>query len=151
MKIDETFSIAINAIKANKTRTFLTMLGIIIGVAAVILLVSIGSGLQQYITKEFEDLGTNLVMVMPGQMRFEDEGGREGGPPGVSSNKLTLKVVDKLERGEYIQDVLPIVTNLIPLVLPLPPKNILISVSKKWRRAGISLRPRGQGAKKWLF
>jgi putative ABC transport system permease protein len=113
MKIDETFSVALNAIKANKSRTFLTMLGIIIGVAAVILLVSIGSGLQQYITKEFEDLGTNLIMVMPGQMRFEDEGGREGGPPGVSSNKLTLKVVDKLERGEYVQDVLPIVTKSV--------------------------------------
>jgi len=110
MQIDETFDIAITAIKTNKTRTFLTMLGIIIGVAAVILLVSIGSGLQQFITKEFESLGTNLIMIMPGKMQFEDEGGREGGPPGVTSNKLTLKLTDKLKRGEYVEDVLPIVT-----------------------------------------
>lgn len=87
------------------------MLGIIIGVASVILLVSIGSGLQQYITKQFEELGTNLIMVMPGKMRFEDEGGREGGPPGVATNKLTLKIANELERkGEYVESVLPIVT-----------------------------------------
>jgi putative ABC transport system permease protein len=110
MQIDETFQIALKAIKTNKSRTFLTMLGIIIGVAAVILLVSIGSGLQQYITKEFEELGSNLIMVMPGKMQFSDEGGREGGPPGVTSNKLTLKVVNKLERGEYVENVLPIIT-----------------------------------------
>jgi len=113
MQIDESFEIALKSIRTNKSRTFLTMLGIIIGVAAVILLVSIGSGLQQYITKEFEELGSNLIMVMPGKMQFSDEGGREGGPPGVTSNKLTLNVVNKLKRGSYIEDVLPIVTKAL--------------------------------------
>jgi len=113
MQIDEAFRIAINAVRSNKIRAILTMLGIIIGVAAVILLVSIGSGLQQYITKEFESLGSNLIMVMPGKIQFHDEGGREGGPPGVTNNKLTLKVMQKLERGTYIEDVLPVVTKSV--------------------------------------
>lgn len=111
MQIDETFQVAINAIKTNKSRTFLTMLGIIIGVAAVILLVSIGSGLQQFISQQFEELGSNLIMVMPGKVQFHDEGGREGGPPGVATNKLTLKIASDLKRkGNYIESVLPIVT-----------------------------------------
>lgn len=106
----EAFKIALSAIKTNKTRTFLTMLGIIIGVAAVILLVSIGSGLQKFITKQFEELGSNLVIIMPGQVRFQDEGRREGGPPGIATNKLTLELAKKLERKlNYAEAVLPIV------------------------------------------
>jgi len=96
MKIDEAFQIGFNAIKGNKIRAFLTMLGIIIGVAAVILLVSIGSGLQQYITRQFEDLGSNLVIIMPGKVSFQDEGAREGGPPGIAANKLTFLPCEQL-------------------------------------------------------
>ena len=110
MKVDEAFQIAFDAIRINKMRAFLTMLGIIIGVAAVILLVSIGSGLQKYITQQFEDLGSNLVMVMPGKVSFQDEGKREGGPPGIATNKLTLKMAKDLERKmTYAEAVLPIV------------------------------------------
>jgi putative ABC transport system permease protein len=114
MKIDEAFQIGFNAIKGNKIRAFLTMLGIIIGVAAVILLVSIGSGLQQYITRQFEDLGSNLVIIMPGKVSFQDEGAREGGPPGIAANKLTFKLAQDLERKLlYAKTVLPVVAKSV--------------------------------------
>lgn len=110
MNFGETFKLALSAVKTNKVRTFLTMLGIIIGVTAVILLVSIGSGLQQFITDQFQELGSNLIMIMPGKFSFQDEGRREGGPPGISSNKLTLEVANRMERkGKYFKSVLPIV------------------------------------------
>lgn len=114
MRIDEAIQIAFEAIKNNKMRAFLTMLGIIIGVAAVILLVSIGAGLQKLITEQFEELGSNLVFIMPGKVSFQDEGKREGGPPGIATNKLTLKISNELERKLiYTKAVLPIVAKTV--------------------------------------
>jgi len=80
----ETHKIAIKAIFANKVRSFLTMLGVIIGVSSVILLVAIGSGLQEYITGQFKDLGTNTLFVVPGSQGFK-------GDPSLafSNNKLS--------------------------------------------------------------
>ena len=72
------------------------MLGIIIGVSAVILLVSIGQGLQSYITQQFESLGSNLVMVLPGKVG--GSGGGISGAPNLAGSKLTLSDVDKLSR-----------------------------------------------------
>ncbi|HCU58393.1 MAG TPA: multidrug ABC transporter substrate-binding protein [Alphaproteobacteria bacterium] len=61
-----TFSIAIRAIKANKMRSILTSLGIIIGVAAVIIMLAIGNGAQITIQNEMKSMGTNLVMIRSG-------------------------------------------------------------------------------------
>lgn len=69
----ETHKIAIKAIFANKVRSVLTMLGIIIGVSSVILLVAIGSGLQEYITGQFKDLGANTLFVVPGSQGFRGD------------------------------------------------------------------------------
>lgn len=89
----EILSSAIEAIRINKLRSGLTALGIIIGVASVILLISIGSGLKNYITGQFEQLGSNLLFVIPGQI---GAGGR--GPGGATINKLTAKHVDLIKR-----------------------------------------------------
>jgi putative ABC transport system permease protein len=64
----EIFKVALRSLWANKMRSFLTMLGIIIGVAAVIILVSIGNGLKVYIEEQFEALGSNLIYVYPGDL-----------------------------------------------------------------------------------
>jgi putative ABC transport system permease protein len=56
---------ALRALSANKLRSALTMLGIIIGVSAVIALLSIGQGVEQFINQQFDALGTNLLFVMP--------------------------------------------------------------------------------------
>ncbi|MFI5241289.1 MAG: ABC transporter permease, partial [Microgenomates group bacterium] len=62
MAITEISKLAFRSLLRNKVRSILTMLGIIIGVSSVILLVSIGQGLQRYITDQFEQLGANLVV-----------------------------------------------------------------------------------------
>ena len=61
-----TIKIAVNALSINKMRSGLTMLGIIIGVAAVIAMLSVGSGARTQISKEISSLGSNLLMVWPG-------------------------------------------------------------------------------------
>ncbi|PKQ16825.1 MAG: permease [Actinobacteria bacterium HGW-Actinobacteria-7] len=85
MSFFESFRIALRALTANKVRSALTMLGVIIGVAAVILLVAIGSGVQQEITGQIEGLGSNLLFVFPGN--FSGGGGGGAGGPGVEIQK----------------------------------------------------------------
>ena len=67
--IVESVGIALRALTVNKLRAALTMLGIIIGVAAVITLMSVGAGVQEYITGQFAGLGTNLLFVFPGSSK----------------------------------------------------------------------------------
>jgi putative ABC transport system permease protein len=66
MNIFENIRNALGAINSNKMRSALTMLGIIIGVASVVLLVAIGQGTQQSVTAQIQNLGTNLLTVSPG-------------------------------------------------------------------------------------
>ena len=76
--------IALQAIRANKMRSLLTMLGIIIGVAAVIAVVSIVQGLNYVIATQFEGVGVTYIMVFPRQdLQDPDLAGREAGSPGA--------------------------------------------------------------------
>ncbi len=98
---------ALRSLWRNKSRSILTMLGVIIGVGSVILLVAIGNGLKQYVTDQFEQFGANSIYVAPGEL-FGDSGG------GFSSNDQvtallsnTLRYEDVLEirrMREYISD-----------------------------------------------
>ncbi|MBI2010615.1 MAG: ABC transporter permease [Candidatus Chisholmbacteria bacterium] len=107
MRFRNIFRVAFRSLLTNKTRSLLTTLGIVIGVMAVILLVSLGSGLEKQITKQFEDLGTNLLFVMPGKFHFRDA--REGGPPGVAINKITLKEAeDVANKAKGVVGTLPV-------------------------------------------
>ncbi len=81
MDVFETLKMARDSLVANKLRSVLTMLGVIIGVAAVILLVSIGEGARLYIKKELGDLGTNILVVVPG--KTSREGGMHMGTSAV--------------------------------------------------------------------
>jgi putative ABC transport system permease protein len=69
MNLIESVRIAFGALAANKLRAALTMLGIIIGVAAVIALMSIGKGVQASVTAQIQGLGSNLVFIRPGSVR----------------------------------------------------------------------------------
>lgn len=106
----EVSKLALTALKANKLRSGLTMLGVIIGVTSVILLVSIGSGLQKYIEKQFEILGSNIIIVMPGGYDLESGGlGGVHGPPNIQGSKLTLSHVRDLEKlGEPVVASTPV-------------------------------------------
>ena len=79
-----TFRIAIRALGRNKMRSILTMLGIIIGVGAVIAMVGIGQGASASIQSQIANLGNNMLFVMSGSM---NTGGMRGGAG--SSNTLT--------------------------------------------------------------
>jgi len=63
MKFTQAFKMAISSIVSNKMRSFLTMLGVIIGVAAVITLISVGEGATKQITSQIQGLGTNLITI----------------------------------------------------------------------------------------
>lgn len=63
MNILQTFRLAIKSILSNKARSVLTMLGIIIGLAAVIIIVGLGNGLENYMTESFQNMGTNVLTV----------------------------------------------------------------------------------------
>ena len=96
MDFSEIFVSAFEAIRINKVRSFLTSLGIIIGVASVILLISLGTGLQKSITSQFERLGTNTLYVMPGNI---GEGAGFAGGGGLQTNKLKFSDADLIERN----------------------------------------------------
>ena len=69
MKLEDTFQETYTALSANKVRSGLTMLGIIIGISSVIALVSVGEGAQNSISSNISSLGSNLIEVMPGAAR----------------------------------------------------------------------------------
>ena len=92
------FVVAIKAIIVNKVRSLLTMLGIIIGVGSVVLLTSIGTGLQAYVEDQFAALGTNTLYVVPGTP-FADGGGFGGSQSIIEGTKPVLK-------KQYLRNIL---------------------------------------------
>ena len=66
MNIRASFRIAINALRLNKMRSMLTMLGIIIGVAAVITMIAVGGGVRERVQSQIQSLGSNLIIIQPG-------------------------------------------------------------------------------------
>jgi putative ABC transport system permease protein len=63
MKLNESFSMALQNISSSKMRSFLTMLGIIIGIASVMVIIGLGNGMEKYMTGQFQSLGTNTLSV----------------------------------------------------------------------------------------
>ena len=87
MSITNLFKIAFRAIANNKFRSFLSMLGIIIGVAAVIVMMAIGQGSKESIRKNISQMGTNVIMIRPGADMM-------GGVRQDPSSMQTLKIAD---------------------------------------------------------
>jgi putative ABC transport system permease protein len=99
MIITEVFRVALEAIRANKLRSFLTALGIIIGIAAVITMVALGEGAQRTVQDRLQGLGVNVLSVRPGQEFF---GGVDRG-----ENRLTAKDARALDGLQTVQAVSP--------------------------------------------
>jgi hypothetical protein len=98
--------VALRAIFRNKTRSLLTALGIIVGIAAVIAVVAIGQGAQAMMIKEISSIGNNIIMVFPGSRT-------QGGVHGGSGSSQTLTAED----GENIaQDLAHLVRAVTPVV-----------------------------------
>ena len=100
------FKIALRALSNNKFRGFLTMLGIIIGVASVITMLAIGQGSKRSIQNSLSDMGSNMLFVEPGQ-------GMMGGVRQDASSMQTLKPTDYqalVDQSDYLSDITPMVS-----------------------------------------
>lgn len=109
---ESTFKIALRSLKVNKMRSILTSLGIIIGVSAVIIMLSIGEGVKSKISKDIESIGSNLLIVMSGSTTAG--GVRMGG-----GTQPTLRLKDAeaiLKKCPSVLDVAPIVSEAKQLV-----------------------------------
>jgi putative ABC transport system permease protein len=95
MNIVLIFRIAFLALARNKMRSALTMLGIVIGVSAVIAMVSIGQGAQAQVQEQIANVGTNLLFVGAGS---QNVGGVRSGTGATSSNRLTVEDIDAIRR-----------------------------------------------------
>lgn len=98
MLFTESVRIAINALFANKLRSLLTMLGIIIGVGAVIAMVAVGMGVTQRVTDSIASLGSNMLIIRPGASM-------SGGLRGAAGSRTTLKYEDAVAIKKKIKDV----------------------------------------------
>ena len=96
MSIWDLFKIALRSLRANKLRTFLTMLGIIIGVASVISMISLGEGARRQTLSTIAKFGTNIITVKPGEKKNRH----------VSSGKVeTLMLDDAYAIREYVPNI----------------------------------------------
>ena len=107
MNFSNLFKIALRAIAANKTRSFLTALGIIIGIASVITMLAIGQGTKQSIQSNIAEMGSNMIMISPGA-------DRRGGVQQDASSMETLKLTDYealRDECKYIKAISPTVSS----------------------------------------
>ena len=110
MKLIDSLVIAIRSLFANKLRSSLTMLGIIIGVGAVITLMSVGRGAQAAVTSTFEQMGTNVLYIMPSTSEL---GGLAGITSGYMTPSLTLDDAEALECVPSVVAVDPVNENYV--------------------------------------
>lgn len=105
MQFSELIRFSTSAVLAHRLRSGLTALGIAVGIAAVVLLTSIGEGVHQYVLKEFTQFGTNLVGVNPGKSSTH------GVPLGIigTVRPLTLEDADAMKQAAYGKAVVPFV------------------------------------------
>jgi putative ABC transport system permease protein len=96
--------LAFGALRAHRLRSFLSMLGIAIGVAAVILLTSIGEGTRVYIVSQFTQFGTNIIGINPGKSKTLGVPGVLGG----TTHKLTIDDAEALARIPGVETVVPV-------------------------------------------
>ncbi|MGB9553125.1 MAG: ABC transporter permease, partial [bacterium] len=102
MRLWRNLRIALGALSHNRSRAFLTVLGVIIGVAAVMMMLSIGTGAEVAVTEEIKALGSNLLLVVPGSIT--SSGIRAGG---ANVTSLTIDDAQAISRIPGVIDVVP--------------------------------------------
>jgi len=100
MRLSDTIKLSFSVLRTNKVRSFLTGLGIIIGIAAVIVIMSAGAGAQSLIVNQLNSVGTNLIGILPGTQE-------ESGPPSAAFGIIvtTLKYDDAVAIANQVQNV----------------------------------------------
>lgn len=122
MLLSDVFSLALHSITSHKQRSLLTSLGLIIGIAAVVILTSIGRGIHQFVLAEFTQFGTHLIAVYPGKTTTF----------GLSG--ATISTVRPLSIGDSVS--LQRVENVIA-AMPVVQGNARIEAGDKQRRANV--------------
>lgn len=115
MRIQDALHTAISGVRHAKMRSFLTMLGIVIGIASVILLMSIGRSAEKLIINQVQGIGSNLVFIVPGA----NKGSRFASPPsaqGIIIKTLVKEDMDALKRDPTVEKVAPQVQGLARVV-----------------------------------
>jgi len=125
MNILESIRVALRGLAANKLRAGLTMLGVIIGVTAVVALLSIGQGAQAAITQQIQGIGSNLIFVIPGAYQ-------QGGIRAAlgSAGTLTLEDAEALsapQNAPNVRSVAPVVASNMQVVFESENVNTLIT------------------------
>jgi len=109
MRLTYTFKTAVNGVLANKTRSLLTMLGIIIGITSIILIVAIGKGAENLILNEIQGMGADMVVIRPGQ--------EPTGPTDVAetifADSLKIRDIEALKKRENVPELVSIAPALI--------------------------------------
>ncbi len=114
MKFFDSIVIAIRSLFANKLRSSLTMLGMIIGVGAVIVLMSVGAGLQNYITSTFEEMGSNLLFVTPANPDAPEIAAMA---PGMAPASLTMDDAEAMRDIRSVIAVNPTNESFVKLIV----------------------------------
>ena len=111
IKIQNGYSAILNSafadFRRNKVRTLLTSLGIMIGVMSVVLLIALGIGLKNYLSQQFESLGANLVIIFPGNISSDGEGGGisnfgAGFAGGAKFDEKDLQSLERIDDADYV-------------------------------------------------
>ena len=112
INLPSTFKISLRALRVNKMRSALTMLGIIIGVSAVIIMLAVGTGASKKLSEQISSIGSNLLMIFPGSITA---GGMRMGSG--SQSTLTLDDAEAIKREcPTVEEVAPILNGSAQLV-----------------------------------
>ena len=96
--------LGLRTLRGHGLRTFLSVLGIAVGITAVILLTSIGEGVRRYILQEFTQFGTNILEITPGKTETAGIPGVFGG----TTHKLTIDDAESLRRLDGVTALVPV-------------------------------------------
>jgi len=115
MKFTNSFKTAIIGLKTNKTRSFLTVLGIVIGIASVILMMSLGDGAQNLILRQIMSMGANNVYVEPGAFSGGGDMTQQM-MEGMEVKTFTLKDIEAIAKDPLVEMAAPIVVSVSRVV-----------------------------------
>ncbi len=114
-KFFENFKLALQSIWSRKIRSFLTMLGVIIGVFSIVLLIGIGQGVKSQVTSQIQGLGSNILFIIPGS--FGEQGSAAAA---IGSSTLTEADVESIKGLDNVKAVVPITLVGYPVSNELP-------------------------------
>ncbi|MFZ5365144.1 MAG: ABC transporter permease [Patescibacteria group bacterium] len=103
MEFRDAIKISLNNLRANKVRSFLTMLGLVIGITAIIIIMSVGAGAQSLIINQIKNFGTDLIGVLPGS---SDESGPPASVFGIIITTLKYEDALALEKRQNVEHAL---------------------------------------------